>query len=130
MELESISFFRTASQRIQWASERQKVISGNVANANTPGYKAREVTPFERMLERRPTSVLAVTHERHLGGAQRGVVDSRIDPSAWEESLDGNTVVLEQQTIRANEAFEQFAVATRAYKKGHELLSLALVGNR
>lgn len=130
MELESISFFKTASQRIQWASERQKVIGGNIANANTPGYKAREVSPFEQMLARAPTGVLAVTHDRHLSGVQRGPVDARVDPTAWEESLDGNTVVLEQQAIRSNEAFEQFALATRAYKKGHELLSLALVGNR
>lgn len=130
MELEQISFFRDASRRIEWLAERQRVITGNVANANTPAYKAREVMPFETLLTRVPTATLRLTHEMHLEGSRKGIVESRPDPSAWEESLDGNSVVIEQQTILANETFEQFTMASRAYKKGHELLTLALVGNR
>lgn len=128
--LEKIAFFASASQRIEWLTERQRVIAGNVANANTPGYKAQDVAPFESLMTRTPTGTLNLTHERHLAGTQRAAVEARPDPTAWEESLDGNTVVLEQQTIRANETFEQFNLASQAYKKGHELLTLALVGNR
>jgi flagellar basal-body rod protein FlgB len=128
--LEKIAFFANASQRIEWLTERQRVIAGNVANANTPGYKAQDVAPFESLMIRTPTGTLNLTHERHLAGTQRGAVESRPDPTAWEESLDGNTVVIEQQTIRANETFEQFNLASQAYKKGKELLTLALVGNR
>ncbi len=130
MELEQISFFRDASQRIGWLTERQKVLATNVANANTPAYKARDVAPFETLLTREPTGTLRLTHERHLAGSQRGLIETRPDPTAWEQSLDGNSVVIEQQTILANETFEQFNMASRAYKKGHELLTLALVGNR
>jgi len=130
LELDKISFFRDASRRIEWLTARQEVISGNVANANTPAYKARDVAPFETLLNREPTGTLRLTHDRHLTGSQRGPVETRPDATFWEESLDGNTVVLEQQTIRANETFEQFSMASRAYKKGHELLTLALVGNR
>ncbi len=128
--LEKIAFFASTSQRIEWLTERQRVIAGNVANANTPGYKARDVASFDDMVTRAPTGSLNLTHERHIAGSQRSAVDSRVDPTSWEESLDGNTVVLEQQTIRANETFEQFNLASRAYKKGHELLTLAMVGNR
>lgn len=128
--LDKISFFETASRRVEWLTERQRVIAGNVANANTPGYKARDVVPFETMLTRESPGTLVRTHERHITGAQHGAVASRPDPTSWEESLDGNTVVLEQQTILANETFEQFNLASRAYKKGHELLTLAMVGNR
>lgn len=128
--LEKIDFFASASKRIEWLTERQRVIAGNVANANTPGYKARDVADFDTMLTREPAGTLSLTHERHMVGSQRGAVATRPDPTSWEESLDGNTVVLEQQTIRANETFEQFNVASRAYKKGHELLTLAMVGNR
>lgn len=130
MELNQISLFRDASRRVEWLAERQRVIATNVANANTPAYKARDVVPFETLLTREPAGTLRLTHDRHIIGSQRGSVGTGPDATAWEESLDGNTVVLEQQTIRANETFEQFATATRAYKKGHELLTLALVGNR
>lgn len=128
--IEKIAFFAATSQRIEWLTERQRVIAGNVANANTPDYKARDVVSFDTMLTRAPTGALSMTHERHISGSDRGAVDTRVDPTSWEESLDGNTVVLEQQTIRANETFEQFNLASRAYKKGHELLTLAMVGNR
>ena len=130
MELEQISFFRSASQRMEWLTERQRVIASNMAHANTPAYKAQDVVPFETMLEREPTRSLRVTHERHLGGTYQSPVDVRADANAWEVSLDGNSVVLEQQTIMANQTFEQFSLASQAYKKGHDLLTLALVGNR
>ena len=106
MELDKISFFRDASRRIEWLTARQEVISGNVANANTPAYKARDVAPFETLLNREPTGTLRLTHDRHLTGSQRGPVETRPDATFWEESLDGNTVVLEQ---RLDEARKELA---------------------
>ncbi len=55
------------------SAQRQKVISNNIANANTPGYKRRDVD-FQRILSaelndtaRRTT--LKQTDKRHLSGA-------------------------------------------------------------
>ena len=41
-----VYLFGLASRHAQWASLRQVAISGNVANANTPGYEALDVAPF------------------------------------------------------------------------------------
>ena len=35
----------------RWLSVRQSVVAQNIANANTPGYKAIDVEPFEAALE-------------------------------------------------------------------------------
>ncbi|SFP65103.1 flagellar basal body rod protein FlgB [Tranquillimonas alkanivorans] len=132
MKLDTMSFFRMASDRMSWLSERQKVISQNVANADTPGYKARDVGSFQEMVEgSRAGTGLARTHEAHRAGSLDGTgvrVDE--DRTAWEQSPDGNTVVLEQQTIRANEVAENYRLAAQLYRKGYELLSLAASSNR
>ena len=41
-----IHLFNVVSQHNRWLAARQTAIAGNVANANTPGYKALDVQPF------------------------------------------------------------------------------------
>ena len=52
------------------------------------------------------------------------------DGDAGAAGLDGNTVVLEQQTIRATEVAESYRLAATLYRKGYELLTLSVTGNR
>jgi len=132
MKLDSLSFFKIASQRMEWLSTRQQVISENIANADTPGYKAREVSEFSRMVDSSAqSSGVVTTNTQHIGGTeQAGNVRVQQDESAWEQSMDGNTVVLEQQTIKASEVSENYRMAAQLYRKGHELLTLAVTGIR
>src|SRR6266481_1904070 len=46
-----VHLFNVISQHNRWLSVRQATIAGNIANANTPGYKALDVEPFEKGLE-------------------------------------------------------------------------------
>jgi flagellar basal-body rod protein FlgB len=131
MGLDSISFFKNASQRLQWLSSRQKVISENVANSDTPGYKAKDVTSFSKMLEGTQKTGILTTNPRHIGSSTDVPgVKSVIDQEAWSETITGNTVVLEQQTIKANEVGENYQLAVQLYRKGHDLLALATTGIR
>ena len=52
------------------------------------------------------------------------------DDSAWATSIDGNSVVLEQQAIKANEVSESYRLAANLYRKGYELLTISVTGNR
>src|SRR5690349_5580690 len=45
MDFSKLPLFSMISQRIGWLSERQKVLAENVANADTPNYKARDLKP-------------------------------------------------------------------------------------
>jgi len=101
-----ISLFRIASARMDWLASRQKVIATNIANADTPGYVPRDVNAFED----------------YLG---KGEVDTRESASSWDRSLDGNRVVLEEQTLLANETEEHHRLAARLYRKGHDLIIMA-----
>ncbi|MBU2977920.1 flagellar basal body rod protein FlgB [Alteromonas sp. C1M14] len=82
--------------------QRMEVIAGNLANANTPGYKARDID-FQRAMESAQTSQrtgsMARTHEAHYNGKLNTTsfdVDFRIPNQP--DTGDGNTV--EVQTER------------------------------
>lgn len=131
MGLDSISFFKNASQRLQWLGNRQKVISENVANSDTPGFKAKDVSSFAKMLEGAQTTGILTTNAKHIDGSvQTPGVQVMVDKEAWAETLNGNTVVLEQQTIKANEVGESYQLAVQMYRKGHDLLTMAVTGIR
>ena len=53
MKLSGMSFFQLASQRMSWLGARQAVISENIANADTPNYRAKEISSFDRMVQAR-----------------------------------------------------------------------------
>ena len=46
-----IHLFNVTSRANHWLTVRQSTIAENVANANTPGFKAQDVKPFESVLE-------------------------------------------------------------------------------
>jgi flagellar basal-body rod protein FlgB len=128
LDTNSISLFGLASRRMDWLAARQQVISENVANADTPGFRAKEVSPFSEMLDRSRVPGLALTHEGHIRGRIASQVGVREDDATWDQTLDGNTVVLEQQTVKANEVFEAHRLASEIYRKGHNLLGMAATG--
>lgn len=125
------SFFNLASQRMNWLAESQRVVSENVANADTPGFKARTTSGFEDMLAASGAATLATTRAGHISGtgSVNGVKVS-VDMETWGESINGNTVILEQQQIKANEIGENYQLAASLYRKGHDLLRLAATGIR
>jgi len=85
-------------------SQRQKVLAGNIANADTPGFKARDFDFAAALAEARgDASGTARTSLRHLHG--NGSTDGQPQVTlkwrnAEQPSLDGNTVDLDRE--RAN----------------------------
>ena len=126
MNLDQISFFRLASERLEWLSSRQKVIAENIANGDTPGYRARDVAPFESYVQ---AASAAADGTADGTGAQpfgaRLPVETVDAPDSWSGDLSGNTVVLEQQTVKAGETAVQYRLAANLYRKANELLTLA-----
>jgi len=107
-------------------------VAENVANADTPGYAARRTADFSEMLGGASFTGLATTRAGHISGLGGGGDSVRVeaDPGAWDRSLDGNSVVLEQQTIRAGEIDAEYRLAANLYRKGHEFLRMTVSGSR
>ena len=66
--------FDVASRHMTWLTERQLVTAGNIANADTPGYKARELNSFESHLNA-PQLQLVTTSPLHI--SLSGQTDTR-----------------------------------------------------
>jgi len=129
LDLASTPFFGMLRQRLDNLSERQRLISENIANASTPGYRARDIdtSGFERMLATSGGGGLqmARTSAMHMpagGGSASAQVVTRDDS---ETTIDGNSVVLEEQMARAAETRMAFETGIALYQKGLELVRLA-----
>lgn len=110
MNLDAPNLFELASHRLKWLSDRQKVVSENIANADTAGFRAKEVEGFE--------SYLAAA-ESHGTSLEASVFESE---ASWGEDLSGNNVVLEEQILEATDTAGQYRVAANLYRKAHEML--------
>ena len=80
-------------------SQRAEVLAANLANADTPGYKARDFD-FKAMLtsEVDSSSRVRVTHSQHMQTEQGMVPPAQLlYRTPLQPSLDGNTVDTEQE---------------------------------
>jgi flagellar basal-body rod protein FlgB len=133
MDLSKLPLFSMISQRIGWLSERQKVLAENVANADTPNYKARDLKPldFAAMANAagaggRLTAV--ATDQRHIDARPAGATKSALakDPKA-ESTLSGNTVSLESEMMKVAETAMDYQLITNLYRKQIGLIK-AVIG--
>jgi flagellar basal-body rod protein FlgB len=122
----SLYLFQVAAQKADWLSLRQTAVASNVANANTPGYRAMDVQPFAAVLDASPIQ-LASTNPAHLAlspledGAWRETEDN---PS--EETLSGNTVNIEQEMVKLGDTTRAFTMNANIERAFHQLILSSL----
>lgn len=124
----NLSVLRLASGLASYAMTRQTVIAENVANADTPGYRARDVDSFATAVEGSDMPFIARrTRPEHIPfGTEAngfGVHDASV---VGAETPNGNTVSLEDQMMRAANVRESHEMALGVYAKSLEILRSAL----
>jgi flagellar basal-body rod protein FlgB len=79
---------------MQVRTQRMEVIAGNLANANTPGYKARDIDFKQAMKSAQQSSGqnLARTHDNHIKGSIQGSGELKFRMPDQPDTGDGNTV--------------------------------------
>jgi len=111
---------------------RQRVIAENVANANTPGYTPNDIprSEFGRVLagqQNQGATGLRTTHARHYPGeTSGGAAQFRTERSPDSETTaNGNSVVIEEQMVDANENRMRFETALSLYQKSLNMIRMA-----
>ena len=100
MEASSIS--SKLFEQLNFRGERQKVISSNIANINTPGYKTKELV-FEDELKNSITNnslQMTATNSRHMPNVNSSLANSNsklMEVENLEEQNDGNNVNIDTQ---------------------------------
>jgi flagellar basal-body rod protein FlgB len=119
-----VYLFDIASKQASYLAVRQATIAGNVANANTPDYKARDVMPFAQVLARTGMD-LATTSAAHSGS---GGLPVRAETASggWEVMETASGVSLEQEMLKASEVSREHNLNTSIVKSFHRMLTLAV----
>jgi flagellar basal-body rod protein FlgB len=117
-----IHLFDVVSRSNRWLSVRQSTIAGNIANANTPGYKALDLEPFEKTLELTRLAMTA-THPGHIADAssRTAMVEVR-SADAWEVTHSGNNVSIEKELLGAGEVNRAYRLNTSIAKAFHRMI--------
>ena len=107
--------FILADRRLAFLQQRQIVLAQNVANANTPGWQARDVTPFDALLAGKIPITPRATNPRHLSGHAPSAPGTIASPG--ERSPDGNSVRLDEQLSKVADTETSQSTVANLYTK-------------
>ena len=88
-------------------SQRMEVLARNIANADTPNYKAQDVD-FKAMLKEAKTEYLTATNDKHYAGIQEGPDNGMRFRTPFNSSFDGNTVEMNVEQAQYGKAASEY----------------------
>ena len=130
MAISDLPIFSMLRTRMNWHQERQRLLAENVSNADTPGYRPRDLTPldFGRQVQQASGQLqLALTAPGHLTGA--GAPGSRFAmerSGKYDVKPMGNAVNLEDEMMKVAANQMDFQAATSLYSRSMGLIRTAL----
>ena len=108
--------FGSHEQALQLRAARSEVLASNIANANTPGYKARDFD-FHKALKlaaHQQMGGIERTHQMHISGLNSDLpVDLQYISPFQTGTGDGNTVDLPSQQIAFAENSMEYQMSLR-----------------
>jgi len=125
---EKLEIFQMASAMARHAETRQALTARNIANADTPGYKARDLASFADTYKQQTNNIsLRNTRAGHIsdvgGGFNSG---STIVAGKGSESPNGNNVSLEAEMMKSAEISSRHKRAMAIYKSSLGILRSSL----
>ncbi len=129
MAINDLPLLSQIKGRLSWLDERQRVIAENVANADTPGYVGRDLnqpTDFAAALRGGGGGVQMVrTSAMHIAPAGSPARFEAHKAPDSETTLDGNSVVVEEQMLKMAESRMAYDAAIGLYQKSMQMLRMA-----
>ncbi|MCC6756027.1 MAG: flagellar basal body rod protein FlgB [Solirubrobacterales bacterium] len=129
MGIADIPIFSMLRTRMEWHQTRQKVLAENVANADSAGYRPRDLVQpnFERNDQPPLIGVsLARTEGGHIAGSGLSPPPFRTQTGGYEVRPTGNAVNLEDQMLKTAANQMDFQAATALYTHSLNLIKTAL----
>ncbi|NCC22496.1 MAG: flagellar basal body rod protein FlgB [Alphaproteobacteria bacterium] len=123
MTTQNIGILKALTAKMDYLDQRQRVISQNIANADTPDYKPNDLKPvdFSSLLKTETGRIVVrpqATHPDHMPppGEVRPPKNGPQD-GTYEVAPAGNAVVLEEQLIASNQTVMDYNLMTNLYQK-------------
>jgi flagellar basal-body rod protein FlgB len=124
--LSQIYLLQLASQQAKWLSARQTMIANNIANANTPGYLAKDIQPFSDVLNQTQIT-MATTNPLHIVPASEEFEATRSNESdSWDTTVSGNSVSLEQEMMKEGDINRSYTLNNNIKRVFHQMMMSVL----
>ena len=126
--MEPIYLLDLASRKTAWLSAREAVVAGNVASANTPGFRPKDIAPFREVLAQTQLTLVS-TNGSHIepqgvnGFEAREITDAS---NNFDVTESGNGVTVEDEMTKAGEINREYAMATNIVRSFHSMLMSSL----
>jgi flagellar basal-body rod protein FlgB len=127
MPISDMPILQLLRTRMEWHQERQKVLSENVANVDTPNYRPRDLVPpdFNHMLAA-PAVTLVRTEPGHIGSSGDADGFTSAQSGRYEVRPAGNAVSLEDEMMKVAANQMDYQAVTSLYSRSLGLLRIAL----
>lgn len=129
MAITDLPLFSMLRTRMQWHQERQRLLSENVANSDTPNYRPRDLAPLEfgRTTVALASIGLDRTETGHIASSQ--AASSRFETSragGYGIRTAGRSVNLEDEMIKVAANQMDYQAATTLYTRSLGLIKTAI----
>ena len=123
---EKLEITAMAQSMASHAGARLGAISQNMANADTPGYKTRDVEDFSTVWASSQTGGgMRATRKGHLGSAAQDMTP-KVVPGHGISAPNGNSVSLEGEMVKAVEVRQQHDMALAIYRNTSDIIRASL----
>lgn len=116
---------RLAYVRAEYLANREAVIAENVANANTPGYRARDLASFGEVLGASRAASGELAQVDVTNGAPLRDMVREIEAGDRGDSLSGNSVDVEREMSALADVNRSYALTSNVMRVYNQMLSAA-----
>lgn len=132
MTTQNLGLFQALNAKMNYLDQRQKVLAQNIANANTPDYRPKDLTKVDF-----GTVLKGVTSENNLRPETTNPMhmpapndiaspDSRKMKKTYDVTPTGNAVVMEEQMVNSSQTITDFNLMTSLYQKNVNMIRISL----
>ena len=122
---EKLNITRMAQSLSAYSGARLGLIARNVAQADTPGYKATDLPNFAESYQQTDPHGMRATRSGHLTTRSQ-MMDPIEERSGGEISPNGNTVSLAYELVKSVDVRQQHSMALAVYRNTSEIVRASL----
>jgi flagellar basal-body rod protein FlgB len=131
MSINDLPVLAALRTKMQWHQERQRVLSENVSNSDTPNFRPRDLVEPKFDKTGAPTGAMGSlammrTTTSHIAQSGSGQTFDQNKRAGFETRPAGNAVNLEDEMLKVSANQMDYAAVTSLYSKSLHLLKTAI----
>ena len=124
---ENLDIFKMASGMARHAVTRQEVIAKNIANADTPEYRAKDIASFADTYDTTPSDTkMRTTRAGHMLDSTATQAGYDLVDAPGATAPNGNTVSLETEMMKSSQVRHEHELALSVYKSSMNILRTSI----